>query len=307
MAEPLVSIIVPTYNRAALLADALASVRAQTLGEWECIVVDDGSTDDTPALLAGLNEPRFSVLRSDHSGHPGRVRNRGIAVARGEYVAFLDDDDLWQPGKLAAQVSLLRSGSFRWSYTGFVRMDVSGRRLWQTTPDRIRSGFILVPLLRIHAAVALPTVVAERGLINEAGMFDESMRIHEDHALWLDLAARAEVVATPEHLTIVREHPGRIFRPEAYEFMATLYRKWHGRVSDRALRRVCRRRIADSYLLDARYRVGTGHWRLAASAVRRALAWDPLYGGRRLLRALVRRAFGWVRVRSATQSAQRRD
>lgn len=274
VSEPLISVIVPTYNRAVLLREAIDSVRRQTYRHWELIVVDDGSTDDTPALLDGLDEPRLRVLRSEHTGHPGRVRNAGLAMARGEYVAFLDDDDLWQPGKLAVQVPLLASGRFRWSYTGFVRIDASGRQFWQTTPDRIRNGGILAPLLEVRAAVALPTVVAERTLIDEAGRFDEAMRIHGDHALWLDLAARAEVVATPEHLTIVRDHPGRIFRPEGYRFNVALYQKWHARLTDRALRRFCRRRIADSYLLDARYRVAVGHWRLACAAMLRAMGWD---------------------------------
>jgi glycosyltransferase involved in cell wall biosynthesis len=292
MAEPLVSIIVPTYNRAALLAEALASVRAQTFADWECIVVDDGSTDETPTLLAGIEEPRLRVIHMGHSGNPGRVRNGGLAVARGDYVAFLDDDDLWKPEKLAVQMPLLAGGRCRWSYTGFVRVDAGGRPFWQTTPDRIRSGEILAPLLELQAAVALPTVIAQRALVDDAGRFDEAMNTREDYALWLDLAARAEVVATPEQLTIVRDHPGRVFRPEGYRVSVALYRRWHRRVTDRALRRTCRRRIADSYLADARYRLTVGRRRDALAAILSAIRWDARHGVPRVVRALVRRAFG---------------
>ena len=306
MSQPLISVIVPTYNRAALLREAVDSVRRQTYRHWELIVVDDGSTDDTTALLAGFAEPRLRVIRSEHTGNPARVRNAGLAVARGEYVAFLDDDDLWQPGKLAVQVPLLASGRFRWSYSGFVRVDASGNQFWQTTPDRIRNGFILAALLEIQAAVALPTVVAERALVDDAGRFDEAMRTREDYALWLDLAARAEVVATPEQLTIVRDHPGRIFRPEGYRVSVALYRKWLGRLTDRALRRVCRRRIADSYLMEGRYRAAVGQWRLALAATLGALRWDPPQGVRRLLRALARRALARNRTANGDGLGHRR-
>jgi glycosyltransferase involved in cell wall biosynthesis len=275
MAEPLVSIIVPTYNRAALLAEALASVRAQTFGDWECIVVDDGSTDGTAALLATLDERRFRIVRSEHSGNPAHARNAGLADARGRYLAFLDDDDLWKPGKLAAQVPLLTNGSFRWSFTGFVKVDSAGALTWQTTPDWIRGGFILEPLLE-----------------NEVGGFDEAARTREDYAMWLDLAARAEVVTTPQHLTIVRDHPGRIFRPEAYRFGVALYRKWLGSLRDPALRRVCRRRIAETYLTEGRRQANTGKRILALVAMLRAMPWDLPHVTERVLRALRRRVLG---------------
>jgi len=292
MAEPLVSIIVPTYNRAALLAEALASVRTQTFGDWECIVVDDGSTDGTPALLAALDEPRLRVIRLGHSGNPARVRNAGLAHARGRYLAFLDDDDLWMPGKLAAQIPLLANGGLRWSFTGFVKVDATGTQTWQTTPDWVRGGGILEPLLEVCVAIALPTVMAERALVDEVGRFDEAARTREDYSMWLDLAERAEVVTTPQHLTIVRDHPGRILRPEAYRFSVALYRKWLGRVSDPALRRICRRRIADTYYTEARRRARSGKWVAALPTMLQAMPWDLPYVATRLLRALTRRALG---------------
>ena len=288
--DPLISIIVPTYNRAPLLAEALASVRAQTFGDWECLVIDDGSTDHTPAFLGTLDEPRLRLLRAEHSGNPARVRNLGIAVARGRYLAFLDDDDLWEPMKLASQVRLLQEGGCRWSYTGYVRLDAGGNRIWQSTPEWIRGGSILEPLLDVKVAVAMPTVMAERALVEEVGRFDEAARTREDYSLWLDLAARAEVGVIQEHLAVVRDHPGRVFRPWGYRFSVILYRKWLGRLTDPRLRRLCRRRIVDTYLGEARRLIDAGQWGPALPAIVQALPWDPRHAVRRLARGLKRLA-----------------
>ena len=107
-AVPTVSVVVPTYNQPALLAETLGTVFAQTFADFEVVVVDDGSTDDTPARLADLarGDSRLRVVRQENRGI-GAARNRGIDEARGRYVALLDHDDLWHPGKLAAQVAFM--------------------------------------------------------------------------------------------------------------------------------------------------------------------------------------------------------
>jgi glycosyltransferase involved in cell wall biosynthesis len=289
MPEPLVSIILPTFNRAALLAEALASVCAQTVTDWECIVVDDGSTDSTPDLMARSSDRRIRYVARAHAGHPGVVRNAGLAVARGRWIAFLDDDDLWRPEKLAVQMALLDGGRFQWSYTGFVSTGTDGKPFWQTPPDRIRSGSILGPLLELQAAIALPTVVAARALVAEIGGFDETFRIRGDYALWLRLAERAEVVATPELLTTVRDHPGRTFRPEGHLFSVALYRMWQDRVGDPRLRRVCRRRLVETHVGEARRLLAGKQRRSALVTLLRAVHADPREALRRIAGALGRR------------------
>lgn len=290
MDTPSVSVIVPTYNRAALLEEAIASVLAQTFTDWELIVVDDGSTDATAAMLAKLDESRLRVVRVDHTGSPARVRNAGLAVARGKYVAFLDDDDLWRPEKLAVQVPLLERGRFRWSYTGFVSADVRGTRYQPISVDRIHSGYIIKLLLDLRAAVALPTVVAERALLAEVGGFDAAMRCREDYALWLTLCQRAEVVATRELLTIVRDHPGRtpsIHSPHL--LTAAVYHGLLGRLGDPTLRWICRQRLADMYVAEAGRCILAGQWWSALAATLRAIAHHPRHGLWRALRAVGRR------------------
>ena len=98
--------IIPTWNRFPLLAEAVESVRAQSLREYELIVVDDGSDDETPRLA---EESDIRYLRIEHNGMPGAVRNRGVEAASGKYIAFLDSDDLWLPEKLELQLPLLES------------------------------------------------------------------------------------------------------------------------------------------------------------------------------------------------------
>ncbi|HUE97232.1 MAG TPA: glycosyltransferase family A protein, partial [Longimicrobiaceae bacterium] len=103
---PRVSVLIPTYDRRSWLAGAVESVLGQTFRDLEVIVCDDGSTDDPSDLLSGYGA-RVRHLRFEHTGSPGGTRNRGLEVARGELIAFLDDDDLWDPEKLALQVAVM--------------------------------------------------------------------------------------------------------------------------------------------------------------------------------------------------------
>ena len=103
MSDPAVSVVVATYNHGRWLGDAIASVRAQTLADWELLVADDGSTDDTAAVVASSGDSRVRYLPGVRAERAA-ARNRGIAAARGELVAFLDADDLWPPRKLELQI-----------------------------------------------------------------------------------------------------------------------------------------------------------------------------------------------------------
>jgi len=198
---PLVSVIIPTYNRAALLAEALASASAQTFRDFEILVVDDGSTDETPATLAQLED--LKVLR-----HPARrgvaaARNSGIAAARGEWLAFLDSDDLWLPEKLARQMAYLekRPGLLMcqtdetWVRRGVkVNKPLSHRKV---------AGKIFLPSLA-RCMVSPSAVILHRRLLVEHGGFDEDLPAAEDYDLWLRLTWRFEVGLVEEPLIIKR-------------------------------------------------------------------------------------------------------
>ena len=127
---PRVSVVIPTYNRAGLLPRAVASVLAQTWTEFELLIVDDHSTDGTPAAIARFADGRIRSFRHPRNSGQSKALNTGIGHARGDYLAFLDDDDEWLPGKLAAQVAVLDAAP---SGVGLVycwhdELDEDGRR-----------------------------------------------------------------------------------------------------------------------------------------------------------------------------------
>jgi len=216
MKSPEVSIVLPTYNRLRFLRPAVASVLAQTFSGWELIVADDGSSGETAAYLAALADPRVRVLALRHTGNPGAVRNAALRVARGEYIAFLDSDDLWLPQKLALQVASLRTQPHRsWSHTAFAVIDESGQlvtgagaRSWPAS-----EGWILERLIRMDIVIAMPTVMVRRQLLEQLGKFDCSLRMCEDYDLWLRLAAVSEIDGVRDNLVHVRGHGERFHKP----------------------------------------------------------------------------------------------
>lgn len=210
MNAPTVSIILPTFNRLKYLRLAVDSVLAQSFADWELIIADDGSDGETRSFLTTVaTAPRVKMLWLPHTGRPSTVRNAALREATGEYVAFLDSDDLWLPSKLEVQIRSLRChGTRQWAYAGFTIVDGSGAprpdgndRRWPC-PE----GWIFESLLKMQAIVAAPTVVACRSLVEHLGGFDEGLRVCEDYDLWLRLASRSEVDVIRESLVHVRRH-----------------------------------------------------------------------------------------------------
>ena len=203
---PSVSVILPTFNRLKYLRSAVGSVFAQTLVDWELVIADDGSDEETRAYLSALqSEPRVTVIWLPHSGNPAAVRNCALRQARGEYLAFLDSDDEWLPTKLERQIGALRIATGRrWSYTGYVTIDANGEPCAHAAAPRLHRGAILEPLLLHQVSIWTPAVVADRRLVAEVGGFDEQLLLFEDCDLWLRLACRSEIDLIDEPLTRVR-------------------------------------------------------------------------------------------------------
>lgn len=273
-AEPLVSIVLPSHNRERYLREAVESVLRQTYRHWELVVVDDGSTDGTAAYLSGLADARLRVVSRRSCGGAARARNEGLRAASGSHVAFLDSDDLWMPGKLRRQITdLLAKRGCRWSYTYFQRIDGEGCEI-RLPPGKRRhasQGWIFEDLLRVVAWVATPTVIAERGFLEEAGGFDERLEYCEDFDLWIRLARRSPVALVPEPLAAVRVHDGNRGRANEAVVRASWVRVYDRLLGDStlgAMRRVCRREWvrASAYLAD-RLR-SEGRYRAATSALR---------------------------------------
>lgn len=207
--SPQVSVIIPTYNRAGFLVEALRSVLAQSYPSVEVIVADDGSGDDTAARVSAFgNAVRYLPLA--HSGRPSVARNRALAVAQGELIAFLDDDDYWQPDKLQRHVALFgRDPAHGFVYSDFSLFHGDSVAAPALAPWQKKSGYIFDDLLRdcfIHPS----TVVVQRRLLQATGSFDETLSIVEDYDLWLRLAHAAPAGFVDAPLTMVRRHPGGI-------------------------------------------------------------------------------------------------
>jgi len=244
MSDPSVSVILPSFERLAYLRCAVASVLAQTRSDWELVIADDGSGAAVRAYLLELAaDSRIRVLRLRHSGHPAAVRNAALRLAAGEYVAFLDSDDVWLPRKLELQLaSLERRGACRWGYTAYDYIDAAGRR---ATPPGVEGwapheGRALEASVRLRLMSALPSVIAQRALLEEVGGFDESQRFYEDHDLWFRLALRSDADVVPQILLRIRKHDAHYSetdRIRAAECKAALLARMLAAVDEPALRR----------------------------------------------------------------------
>jgi glycosyltransferase involved in cell wall biosynthesis len=255
--HPLVSVVLPTYNREALLRESVESVFAQTYGHWELIVIDDGSTDGTRDYLGSLSDPRVRVILEEHSGNPPKVRNVGMAAARGGYIAFQDSDDLWVREKLAIQLEALRSHpECGWSYTDAEYIDERGQEI--RIPGRPRwapcSGWILEDLIELRAGIPLPSVVVERRVIEVVGGFNEALRRREDIDLWIRLAEHSQAIAVPARLMKARHHPGNAIGvlPEEQVWMDATFAGLLARTRSFRIRRLCwrRRALMSLYFVD---------------------------------------------------------
>jgi glycosyltransferase involved in cell wall biosynthesis len=273
--SPVVSIVLPTYNRLPLLRETVASVFAQTLKDWELIVVDDGSTDDTVAWLESLDDSRVVVVRQSHTANRSRLRNLGVARSRAPWIALLDSDDLWLPEKLATQLDRLSAHpNCRWSCTGVRFIDGAGNPIAQRAGPtyRAQSGWILEQLLTFTAAATMTTLIVHRSLFDEVGGFDEAFLFREDYEFELRLAAHSEIHALEEALTVVRHHPARTSKSkpvaELHRASEMVFRKVSSGTSDARIRGICRRQCAMQLASRARVLSGEGEYRAAlASAV----------------------------------------
>ncbi|MEQ8356250.1 MAG: glycosyltransferase family 2 protein [Kiloniellaceae bacterium] len=184
--RPLVSIITAAYNAEAFIAETVASVQAQSLADWEMLIADDASSDDTAKIVEILTaqDPRIHLLRLDQNGGVARARNAALAKAQGRYVAFLDSDDLWLPDKLKHQTRFMGAHDAAVSYTAFRRIGEDGHRLGRLV--RVPPSLTYRQLLKNTAIATLTGMVdtAKTGPLRMA----EARR--DDYILWLSILKR---------------------------------------------------------------------------------------------------------------------
>jgi glycosyltransferase involved in cell wall biosynthesis len=195
-----VSVIIPTYNRAGRLLRAISSALYQTFTDFEVIVVDDGSDDETADCLKPVTD-RIKYIRHPDNLGVSAARNRGIKASQFPFIAFLDSDDYWLPGKLSTQMAFFKGNPEAvacqteeiWIRNG-IRVNPGKRHLKP-------SGDIFVPSLRL-CLVSPSAIMLKRSLLDEVGLFDEDFPACEDYELWLRISCRFPIHLIPRHLVV---------------------------------------------------------------------------------------------------------
>jgi glycosyltransferase involved in cell wall biosynthesis len=212
--KPLVSVIIPTHNRASLLPTALDSVYAQKgIGEQfdlEVIVVDDASTDSTPAIVR-QSYPSARYIRLAKNRGVSRARNSGLAASQGRFVAFLDDDDVWLPCKLQAQLPVLErhpAAGAIYSQVYYYYRNQGGKKYPELS--RARSGWLFESLL-MGNFMTLHSVLVRREAFDKTGYFDEQLSSHEDWDMWLRLSFRFPFLFLPCVVAVYNASPGGLW------------------------------------------------------------------------------------------------
>ncbi len=247
--QPLISIVIPAYNRWEFLQQAVASVIAQTYTNWELVIVDDGSTDGTKEGIGALHDKRIQVFSLPHSGNIAALRNAGVMVGCGEWVSFLDSDDVWVPEKLELQLQSLQQNGRSWSYGGSELMDEKGQTIPFKTGNHLPlSGWITEELLINKVSAPIGSLMLKRELFEELGGFDSNPELlfREDYELVLRLSLKAEAAALPILLVRVREHSGRSTNAidDGFKRTAFLYEHFAKLCPHRKLKKIARRRHA---------------------------------------------------------------
>lgn len=201
--NPLISVIIPTYNRAHCLMQAYESVVAQSYDNIEVIIVDDGSTDDTAHVVEGITSESVRYIWQENSG-PSQARNTGIRNTTGQYIAFLDSDDVWLPGKLRKQMACFECneniGLVASAYNGCNEM----LEIIKPMVSEVTSSKKIRKLLPVRNFLPTPSVIVKKECLDRVGCFDESLRFAEDWDLWIRIAQEYEILYLHEPLVNVR-------------------------------------------------------------------------------------------------------
>ena len=206
--RPLVSVITATYDMGRYVAQTVDSILAQTYREVECVVVDDGSTDDTQAVLSRYaDDPRVRVFRQENAGQTA-AKNRGLREARGELIGFCDADDLWHPDKLEVQLPSFANAGTGVVYSDFRFIDETGGLL-PTHRPRTYSGRITGRLLADNF-IHFPTALVRREALDRAGGFDETLTMAIDYDLWLRISLDWDFTYLPRILVDYRIWSGQM-------------------------------------------------------------------------------------------------
>ena len=217
----LVSIIMPSYNTAGFIAKSIESVLRQSYSDWELIIVDDCSTDDTDAVVATFTDERIRYFKNECNSGAAVSRNRALREAKGKWIAFLDSDDLWMPEKLEEQVAFMERNGYRFSYTEYAEIDEDGKPNGRTIsgPRRItKRGFFN------FCWPGCLTVMYDREAVGTIQIAD--VKKNNDYAMWLRVCRKADCYLLKKRLALYRR--GRSGSISSHGIRKMI--KWHYRL-----------------------------------------------------------------------------
>lgn len=215
--KELVSIVMPSYNTEAFIAQSIESVLAQTYENWELIIVDDCSKDNTDAVVAEFSDPRIRYLKNERNSGAAVSRNRALREAKGTWIAFLDSDDLWHPEKLEKQIAFMEKNGYRFSYTNYTEMDESSQSLGVrvTGPKHITKAGMFA-----YCWPGCLSVMYHRETVGLVQIAD--IKKNNDYLMWLQVIRKADCYLLDEELASYRRRSGSISN---HSYTALV--KWH--------------------------------------------------------------------------------
>lgn len=214
----LVSVIMPSWNCGRFIAESIHSVQAQTYQDWEIIIVDDCSTDDTESIVKSCNDPRVRYLKNEINSGAAVSRNRALREAKGRWIAFLDSDDLWEPQKMEKQVRFMEENGYKFSYTKYAEMDADGNDTGMVVsgPKKITKAGMF--------AFCWPGCLTVMYDAEAVGLVQiEDIKKNNDYAMWLKVCTKADCYLLPEELAKYRR--GRSGSVSSHGITTMI--KWH--------------------------------------------------------------------------------
>lgn len=213
----LVSIIMPAYNCADFIAESIRSVLAQTYTNWELLIVDDCSTDNTAEVIASFEDPRIHYIQNDHNIGTALTRNKALLKAKGRYIAFLDSDDLWLPTKLERQIAFMLQNGYAFTYHEYTEIDESSKPLGVYVSGKKRLRPFDMYCCCWPGCLSVLYDAKTIGLIQIP-----DIRKNNDSAMWLQAIQKADCYLLPENLAQYRRRTGSITPTSIWEKIG-----WH--------------------------------------------------------------------------------
>lgn len=266
--QPLVSVVIATYNMGQYIGQAVESVLNQSWTNLEIIVVDDGSTDNTPDVMQRfLENEKVVYIKNENQGQP-KAKNCGIKNAKGEFIAFCDADDLWEPNKLEVQMPLFSTPKIGIVYSEISNINPNNERFFRPSNEKRYAGNVIDKML-LENFVPFGTSVIRRACVEKNGMFDEQFRMGIDWDLWLRYAMDWEFAFTSEPTYIYRIWEGQMsnnYRGR-YKHAHLILQKFIALHGSKIKKSILNRAIADTYIKEAN-----------VIAKHEGLFWTPLKG-----------------------------